>query len=292
MSEIRHEEGTAGGRGLYWQAWRAEPARAALLFVHGLAEHSGRYLHPVGHFAPRGFPCYALDYRGHGRSSGIRVHVDHFHEFLEDVGTVHALVRERHPDLPFVLVGHSQGGLIALDYALRHPAGLAGVVVSSPFLGLHPATSPSGLTELAARLLSWLRPKTLFANHVDPRLLSSDPAVVAAYAADPLVSHTVSARWFTSLLATVAEVNGAAARLAVPALVMTAGADEVVDPEATRRWVQRTPAGLVDFVAWEGLYHELLNEPEKDQVFRRIEEWLEGVALSGSRPPAGARRSG
>ena len=115
---------------------------------------------------------------------------------------------------------------------------------------------------------------------------------MAAYAADPLVSHTVSARWFTSILDAVEDVNAAAGRLAVPALVMAGGADEVVDAEATRRWAERAPAGLVELVTWEGLRHELFNEPEKEQVFRKMEDWLERVALSGCPPPAGARRSG
>ena len=278
MPDIRHVQGYAqdpGGPRLYWQGFAVPEPKAVLLFVHGLAEHSGRYLNPALYLAPRGYACYALDCRGHGRSAGRRVHVTRFDEFVQDVRTVGSLVRARHPGLAFFLVGHSQGGLIVLRYVLRQPEGLAGVVASAPALGVHPAMKPSATTVFLAQTLSRLAPKALLDNHVDPRALCHDEAVVEAYRRDPLVSRKVSARWYTSIVDAMAEVWSDAPGLSVPALVMASGADRLVSTDATRRWVERAPRDRVEHVVWDGLYHEMFNEPERDLVFKRMEGWLD-----------------
>lgn len=276
---VAPEEGfvrTPDGLDLFWRSWLPEgEARGTLLFVHGLGEHSGRYRNPVDYFAPRGWRCYAFDYRAHGRSPGAKVHIERFDDFLTDLETLRGLVAERHPKGPLVVVGHSQGGLITLLDAIRRPRGLAGVVVSSPFLGIAPPSRPSAALKAVATVLSRLTPTVKFPNGVDPKLVSRDKAVVDAYVHDPLVSAKVSARWFTEALAALDRAHAEAGMLRVPALVMQAGADGLVDPDATREWVARAPERLVEYVGWEGLYHELFNEPERERVFERMEGWLD-----------------
>lgn len=284
--QLRHEEGrvrTADGWDLFWQAWLPPCPKAVLLFVHGLAEHSGRYAGTCGELACRGYACYALDCRGHGKSPGLRVHVDGIEDFLEDVRSLHRLAAGRHPEARAFLVGHSQGGLVVLHYALRDAGGLAGIVVSSPFLGIHPASRPSPGLRLAAKVLSGIAPRLLFPSGLDPRLLSRDEAVVRAYREDPLVSRKVSARWFTAALKAVKEVRGQAGRLTLPALLMASGEDRIVDPEAVRGFATAAPKDRVEFVRWEGLYHEMFNEPEKERVILKVESWLE--ARLGLRTP-------
>ena len=267
---------SADGNRLFWRRHSAEgDARAVLLFVHGLAEHSGRYLHVLDHFANAGFDCWAHDYRGHGQSPGLRVHVRQFDEFLVDLTAARRLVREAQPDLPFFLVGHSQGGLIVLREALTHPQGLEGIVVSSPFLGMHPDAAPPAPLHMVANIVSTFAPKLMFSKVAEPSALSRDPKVPEAYIADPLVSSTVSARWFTSVLAAHADTHARASTLSLPALIMQSGDDRVADPAATRSWVANAPSDLIDYVEWEGLYHEMFNEPEKEEVFTRVEAWLQ-----------------
>lgn len=267
---------SADGNRLFWRRHSAEgDARAVLLFVHGLAEHSGRYLHVLDHFANAGFDCWAYDYRGHGQSPGLRVHVGQFDEFLVDLTAARRLVREAQPDLPFFLVGHSQGGLIVLREALTHPQGLEGIVVSSPFLGMHPDAAPPAPLHMVANIVSTFAPKLMFSKVAEPSALSRDPKVPEAYIADPLVSSTVSARWFTSVLAAHADTHARASTLSLPALIMQSGDDRVTNPAATRSWVADAPSDLIDYVEWEGLYHEMFNEPEKEEVFNRVEAWLD-----------------
>ena len=277
MSEHTNGEGhvaSTDGLHLSYRSWLPAKERAVVLIVHGLGEHSGRYEHVARHLVGLGYACYALDYRGHGRSAGLRAHVHRFDEYLGDVAAMRAHLHAAHPRSPLVLLGHSQGGLIVLLSTLTAPAGLAAVVASSPFLGIHPASRPSAALAVAARFLSRTLPKLRLDSGLNTKFLSRDPEVVAAYEADPLVTSKVSARWFTELNAAHARVLALAPTLTVPALVMQSGAGRLVDPAASRRWAGAAPKGLVEYVEWEGFYHEMLNEPEKAQVLAHVETWL------------------
>ena len=277
MSDHTMGEGRIGGADgirLSFRSWLPASERAVVLIVHGLCEHSGRYAHVAAHLAALHYACYALDCRGHGQSGGRRAHVHRFDDYIADVAAMRAHLHSVHPGVPLVLLGHSQGGLIVLLAALTAPAGVAAFIATAPFLGIHPASLPSAALAAAGRVLSRTIPTLRLASGLDTSMLSRDPDVVAAYVADPLVTSKVSARWFTEIGAAHARALALAPTLTVPTLVMQAGADRLVDPGATRRWVEAAPAGLVEYVEWDGFYHEILNEPEKAQVLARIETWL------------------
>lgn len=286
MTETSGWAASADGTQLFWSR-RTEggPAPATLLFVHGLAEHSGRYGHVLGHFAKRGFDCWAFDYRGHGRSPGLRVHIDRFDELDGDVAAVRNMVAEASPGVPLVMVGHSQGGLLTLRHALARPRGLRGIIVSSPFLGIHPASRPPAALQMVANIVSTFAKRLMFSKVADPALLSRRPGIAEAYVADPLVSSTVSARWFTEVVRAQADTDARAAELAVPALIMQSGDDRLTDPAATRSWAGNAPADLVEYVEWDGFYHEMFNEPERELVFAHMERWLD-VLLADHRSNA------
>lgn len=283
---LPHHHGTLSHRDgleIYWQSWLPGPMpRAALLFVHGLAEHSGRYRFPVEYFTPLGYACYGLDLRGHGRSEGIRVHVVSFDDYDADVALVLREMRERHPGLPIVLAGHSMGGLVVLRYLLRHSHEVQASIVSSPLLAAHPSARPPAHLVRIARILSVIWPSLLFKTKLDVTAIAKDPAVVEAYRNDRLVSSKVSARWFTSVLEAQADAFARAGNLRTPLLLMQSGADRLVDPTATARWAEQAAPELVSFYSWPGLYHEMWNEPERRQVFELMESWLENWL--GERP--------
>jgi lysophospholipase len=278
----RHEElgaRTADGLELYGQAWLPAAPRGVIVIVHGLAEHGGRYRETAGFFAAQGWAVYAGDLRAHGRSPDPpragRVHVDRFTDYFLDVDALTALARQRHPGLPLVLLGHSMGGLIATRYALRQPDQLSGAIISSPALGTHPDFKPPRLLRLLVAILSRLAPRARFPSDLDTAAISRDPAVVQAYVDDPLVSDKVSARWYAEILRAMQAAHAEAAALRLPMLLMQSGADRLVDPAAPARWAAAAPAGLVELVDWEGYYHEMFNEPGKDQVRSHALEWLQ-----------------
>jgi alpha-beta hydrolase superfamily lysophospholipase len=280
---------TADGLELHWQSWAPAAPGGLIVIVHGLAEHGGRYRETAEAFAARGWAVYAGDLRGHGRSPNVpgagRVHVRRFTDYFDDVESFIDQARADWPGLPLFLLGHSMGGLITLSYVLRSPAGLAGAVVSSPALGVHPDFRPPALLRLLVSVLDRLAPRLRFPSDLDTAAISRDPAVVRAYLDDPLVSSRVSARWYAEILRAMAQAHADAPGLQVPLLLMQSGADRLVDPAAPARWARAAPTDRVELVQWEGLYHEMFNEPEKPQVRRHALEWLQR-RLQQQRPGA------
>ena len=202
-------------------------------------------------------------------------HVRRFTDYFLDVATFVELARESHVGLPLFLLGHSMGGLITISYTLQHPAGLSGAIISSPALGTHPDFNPPALLRLLVSLLDRLAPRLRFPSDLDTQAISRDPEVVRAYIDDPLVSSKVSARWYAEILRSIERAHADAGGLRVPILLMQSGSDRLVDPAAPARWARSAPPGLVEVVHWEGLYHEMFNEPEKTRVRQRVIDWLQ-----------------
>jgi glycerol kinase len=280
--EITHQTDmikTSDGLELFSQNWVPQTAVGAIVIIHGLAEHSGRYAATSKHLAGAGWAVYACDLRGHGLSPDGhkpgRVHVDKFSDYAQDVDALMKLAAKRHPGLPLIILGHSMGGLISITYALDKPDSLDGAIISSPALGTHPDYQPPLVLRLLVKVLSRLAPRALFKSNLDTNAISRDPQVVQTYISDPLVSEKVSARWFNSMMKAIVEANSRAESLRIPMLLMQSGDDILVDPAAPGRWAEATPNGLVELVVWDGLYHEMLNEPEQDQVRARITDWLD-----------------
>ena len=260
------------GLTIFYRRWRPVEVQAVFIVVHGLGEHSGRYFNPVYYFTPRGIALYALDHRGHGRSTGKRGHISRFDEFINDLRKFILLVQEKEKDKKLFLPGHSMGGLISLAYTLRYPDELSGVIVSSPALKVNIKVSMIKTT--VGRLVSNLFPAFTMGNEIHPHLLSHDPEVARTYLDDPLVHNRVSARFFTEFMKAMDETIQGAHRLTLPCLVLQAGGDELVAPEGSREFFERVELEDKQFRMYDGFYHELFNEVEKEKVFRDIEEWI------------------
>lgn len=282
----QHRCRTADGLDLHCRSWTPRDPCGVIVVVHGLAEHGGRFSETAEFFAAQGWVVFAGDLRGHGLSpdapGGGRVHVRRFTDYFLDVEAFTDVARQANESLPLFLLGHSMGGLIAISYLLQNPADLAGAVISSPALGTHPEFRPPLLLRLLVGLLSRLAPRALFPSDLDTSALSRDPAVVRAYLDDPLVSNKVSARWYAEVLKTIKLAHARAGALRTPLLLMQSGADRLVDPEAPARWAAAAPPGLVEQLTWEGFYHEMFNEPGREQVRARTHAWLREHLPSGA----------
>jgi alpha-beta hydrolase superfamily lysophospholipase len=265
-------EGEAGAR-LHARHWwpDAEPHSIAVL-THGLAEHCGRYGELVGHLTDAGYAVYALDHRGHGRSSGGRANIDRFEHVLADVDRLFAQARTDWPGRPATLIGHSMGGAIAFAYARRHQAALHGLVLSAPLLGMNPNVPK--VQELVARLLSRLAPG-LGVLKLPADTISRDPAVVRAYQQDPLVhSGAIPARTLVELVDAVQTFPSLAPGLQLPVLVLHGTGDQLVPPAFTMPVVERFGSADRTVRVYDGLYHEVFNEPERARVYADLLAWL------------------
>lgn len=281
-AEITRQEGrcsSADGLDLHWRSYLPARPVGTIVIIHGLAEHGGRYQQTADYFAAHGWVVYAGDLRGHGLSADVpgsgRVHVTRFTDYFMDVDAFRNLALERHAHLPLFLLGHSMGGLITISYVLQKSGPLSGAIISSPALGTHPDFKPPAPLRLLVTVLDRLAPRLRFPSDLDTSAVSRDPEVVQAYLADPLVSQKVSARWYAETMRAIKRAHADAHALTIPLLLMQSGADRLVDPAAPARWADATPPGQVELVTWEGLYHEMFNEPEKHQVRRRALEWLQ-----------------
>ena len=262
------------GLRLYYRRWTgAGEPQAVIALVHGYLEHSGRYGFVGDYFAARGFTVYGFDHRGHGQSGGTRAHVEHFGDYLTDVERYLDLIRDREgTQKPIFLVGHSMGGLISLRYALERQSGVRAIAVSSPYLGNKVPVSAAKL--FVGRMLSKVMPKASLDAQLDRKLLSHDPAVVAAHEADPLITHKFTARWATEAMAAQAWVLANAHRMALPTLVMQGADDQIADPAASRTFFERLTHPDKSWKSYTGYYHEIFNEIGRDEVFRDLETWL------------------
>ena len=273
---MQHSEGTFRGVGtmdLFYQRWLPDGTpRAVLVIVHGIGEHSGRYLNVVHRLVPAGFAVYAYDLRGHGRSPGQRGYINQWSEYRDDLGAFVRLVAQQEPGRPLFLMGHSMGGLIALEYAEQHPEGLRGVIASAPALG-QSSIPPARLA--LARILSRIWPRFSAPTGVDTSALSRDPAVVTAYRSDPLVHGKGTARLGAELSAAQARTLAGAGSFTLPLLIIHGGADRVVLPEASRVFFERAPGPDKERDVIEGGYHEPHNDTSREQALDILQRWLE-----------------
>jgi len=247
------------------------PARAVVLMVHGLGEHSGRY----GHVADRlhGWGCAArgFDHHGHGASSGKRGGLPAVDRLVDDLALVIDDTRDSYPGAPLLLLGHSLGGLVAASLVARGQRPVEGLVLSSPALdaGLGPAQR--GLIALLMRLAPGLR----VGNGLKLKYLSHDAAVVQAYKDDRLCHGRIGARLASFLADEGERVRAVAADWRVPTLLLYAGDDRLVRASGSRAFADAAPRAVVESRCFDEHYHEIFNERDSEPVFAALGAWIQ-----------------
>ncbi|MGE5865913.1 MAG: lysophospholipase [Rhizobacter sp.] len=254
-----------------------DDARGTVVLVHGLGEHGGRYAHVVQALLRWGWHVVTYDHRGHGRSDGRRGGLAEDDSLLCDLGQVVAATRAEHVG-PIVLLGHSMGGAVAARYVAEgtltdpqrwfHP--VDALVLSSP--ALDAGLSRAQLLQL--RLMGWVAPNLPVGNGLKPEWVSRDAGVVAAYVADPLVHDRITPRLVRFIVEAGEAVRCQAASWNLPTLLMWAGSDRCVAPRGSEAFAAAAPPALVTARPYPALYHEIFNEPERDQVLQCLGDWL------------------
>lgn len=272
MEHSRCELRTADGIGLAAQAWLPPAPRAVIALVHGIAEHGGRYEAFAARAVARGIGVVTLDLRGHGRSPGERSYVERFDDYLLDVDALWARARELAAGMPLFLMGHSMGGAIALRWAAQRRQAMAGLILSSAALKIG-GDVPRLLIALAPLLSRWL--PHLRGTRFDPSVISRDPAVVAAYVNDPLVSlKAPPARTGAELLAAMEANRAAAAGLDLPVYLFHGDADRLTDPAGSREILAAWRGADKTLRLWPGSRHETMNDLDREAVIAELLDWV------------------
>ncbi len=265
----------SNGNQLYLKTWfpTTNEVKAIVVLVHGLGEHCGRYQNLLDVLLPMGLAVYAIDHHGHGHSGGLRVYTDRFERFVDDIDRIVERVKKAHPECPIYMIGHSMGGLITSQYLLRFQSKLAGAVLSAP--AIKPPTQISPLLIKLGKYIAAIAPK-LRAVPLDISGLSRDPKVIEQYMTDPLV-HTgnVTAGLSRQIQLAMEEVERRAHTIQCPLLVLQGSQDRLVNPLGAKALVSLATSADKTLLEYQGLYHELFNEPEKEQVLSDVKSWLE-----------------
>jgi alpha-beta hydrolase superfamily lysophospholipase len=262
-----------GGVRIVYDVWTpdTEP-RGVVVLSHGLGEHARRYDHVAARFAQDGLVTYALDHRGHGRSGGKRVLVKDISEYTGDFDTMVGIATKEHPGLTRIVLGHSMGGGIVFAYGVEHPDDYDLMVLSGPAVAAQTAVSP--VLAWFAKAVGAIAPG-LPLQELDASAVSRDPAVVNAYNTDPLVYHgKVPAGVGRTLLLVGETMPQRAASLTAPLLVVHGSEDRLIPPDGSRQLVEAVGSSDVQLKIYPGLYHEVFNEPERDQVLDDVVSWI------------------
>jgi acylglycerol lipase len=268
MSEFNEKTGSfegALGVEIFYRSFQASDEKARLVIAHGLGEHSGRYGNVLERLFPLGVSVWALDHRGHGQSKGKRGHLETFQHYLADLGVVLGMAHQDKPDgVKVFLLGHSMGGLIALNFAQNFPELISGVVASAPALGV--TVEVPAAKAFLGKVMSTILPGLSMSNGLDDTKLSHDPAVVEAYRKDPLVHDRVTARWFTEFMSAMEATRQGASSMSVPLLMQLAGDDHLVSADAGRAMFEQVGSSDKTLHVYDGYYHEIYNAPQEKRA--------------------------
>ncbi|MBB4077897.1 alpha-beta hydrolase superfamily lysophospholipase [Lewinella aquimaris] len=268
------EFGWKNERGLqiYAADWHVADPRAVIGIIHGLGEHCRRYDHLAAFFNERNIAVIGYDRQGFGRSEGKKGYAKNYRDYLDGVAQLLVQCERRYPDRPVFLYGQSMGGQLLLHYLIRRKPAISGAIVSSPHIA--EAFSPNPVTVAVGKLMRRLYPTFTLSNQLDLTKISRDPAVVAAYRADPYNHDRLSSQTGIDLLERAAFLQAYSGGLHVPTLLLHGTADGLTSHDASAAFAERNPQHLT-FHSFPGMYHELHNEPENEAVMQLIGEWVD-----------------
>jgi alpha-beta hydrolase superfamily lysophospholipase len=262
---------------IYFQTW--DPATApigCILIVHGLGEHCGRYDHVAKWFNNKGYLVQSFDLPGHGKSDGVRGHIESFTSTHAIINHFISQLTEAHPDMPMILYGHSMGGEIVLHYGFSNSQYVDGIISSSP--GLIPGNPPSPVIIALSQILQKIMPKNQIDNNLPLEGLSRDQKVIDDYKADPLVHSLLSMRLGAEILNNGKKMIDHAAEFPnIPLLLQVGEKDRLVAPEGPIQFAKNKPGQ--ECKVWEGFFHELHNEPEQEQIFEYMLKWMQTIKV-------------
>ena len=266
---------TADGIDIFAQKWEGDSTpKAVICIVHGMGEHSGRYAHWASRFVTDGYAVIAYDQRGHGKSGGGRGHTPSYEVLMDDVALFLRHAATQFKDIPQILYGHSMGGGVVTNFVISRKPAILAAIFSAPYYRL--AFEPPKLKIMAGKWMENLLPALTLPTGLDANHISRDKEEVRKYKADPLVHDKISAKMGMQVIDYGEKVMKAAGAITIPFLLIHGTGDQLTSYQASKEFMLNAASnGTAKF--YEGLYHELHNEPEKDQVYADIISFLNSI---------------
>ena len=257
---------------IFYQSWNpSKVPQGVVVIAHGLGGHGGQFKNAAIAWLEARFVSYALDFRGHGHSEGVRGYIQRWSDYLEDLKHLLNVVQQTHPNLPIFLWGHSLGGLISLDFALQDGSALSGLLLTAPAVG---KTSVAPLKLWVGRLLSWVWPTFSLDAGFDHRACCRDPEVAARYVADPIRHQRGTARLSTEFQVAQDRILAQVSELQVPLLLMHGGGDRITSPASSVAFFEKLTKGDHRFIQYPHAYHELHLDINQEQVLEDMQTWM------------------
>ena len=267
---------SSDGTNLYFKEWIPEGEKKAIIcLVHGLGDHSGWYNSLVNYLTNNGFIVTSFDQRGHGKSQGKRGHTSSYEILLKDINLLIDSSEKHFENLPVFLYGHSFGGNLVLNYAIRYHPKISGVVSTSPWLRLY--KQPNVFTYSFATLLDKIWPSFTFSNAIIPDNLSHDELIKATYIKDPLVHGFITARLLKNAHKRGLWAIDHANEINIPILLFHGDSDKITSSKSSEEFYTNAKEGLCTFKLWPGLFHSLHNESSNQELFVHLKKWLDSI---------------
>lgn len=258
---------------IFLQCWLPDTAKASICLIHGQSDHSGRYIHVAEYMVQHAFAFFSADLVGHGKSGGLRGHIKSFDDYTETIDMLLTEAKNKFPDKPVFIYGHSMGGNIALHHAFKNAdKSVKGYIISAPWIRL--AFEPPAWKIKLGKTVQSVLPFLQQGNEVKHENISRDADVVKKYKTDKLVHGKISARAFFETFEKGKNILNNGKNLKYPVLLLHGKADKLTDYAASGEFA-KTNKKFIQHAEFEGLYHEIHNEPEKDVVFKTITEWMD-----------------
>lgn len=268
-------------KNIFYQSWTKPNPTQVLVLQHGFGEHSDRYKNILDTLKDENISVYALDSRGHGRSEGKRGHVDQFQNYIDDLSDLIRIAKEEEKKQKVVLLGHSLGGVIALQYTTEgfNQENLSGIIASSPGLKIK-MDFEKEIKKFAAQILSSIMPSTTLDANIDLKFLSHDQNVIEAYKKDPLVHGKVSFQMGLNLFNLGSALIQKAHLITIPIFMIHGDADGITDCEGSKEFYSKLTTPNKEIKIYPGLFHEMMNELPKDRdiVLKDIKNFILSLA--------------
>lgn len=265
---------TADNSTIYTVSWLPKtPPRAGVVLVHGYGEHIGRYTHVADALYNAGYAVFGLDHWGHGKSDGLRAYVENIDQPVKHLRQYFEQIQQQHPHLKFFMLGHSMGSLITLEFALKYQADLTGLVISGCAVNGDETISP--MLEAAARIINRFAPRVPVFPGLPLTELSTDPAVVAAAKADPMMYKGL---WrmgtATTIINSGRHIRSVAHEITRPILLVHGEEDKIAPATGSQVMYEKAASADKTLKIYPGMRHEVMNERDKQQVLDDVVTWL------------------